>query len=123
MHQILLIQSTEKAFLHKKNVLCPALVTFPNNCYSIQSDLFVQTETCLKSLEGTTQGDLAAMAIYALRITSLLAWLSNLPEKKAKKFPSRQVAFADYLNGVGLLEDLRKWWDLLEEEGRIFRYT
>ena len=26
------------------------------------------------------------MAIYALRITSLLAWLINLPEKKQKRF-------------------------------------
>ena len=39
-----------------------------------------------------------------------------------EKFPSRQVAFVDDLNGVGSLEDLKKWWDLLEQEGGKFDY-
>ena len=62
-----------EAFLHNTKVLCPALATFINNCYSIPSDLFVQGGKPLKSFEGTTQGDPAAMAIYALGITPLLA--------------------------------------------------
>ena len=43
------------------------------------------------------------MAIYALGILPLLAWLRNLSKEKTEKFPSRQVAFADDLNGVGSL--------------------
>ena len=31
-----------EAFLHNTKVLCPALATFINNCYSIPSDLFLQ---------------------------------------------------------------------------------
>ena len=62
-----------EAFFHNTKVLCPALATFINNCCSIPSDLFVQGDKRLKSLEGTTQGDPAAMAIYALVIAPLLA--------------------------------------------------
>ena len=68
-----------EAFLHNTKALCAALATFGfiNNCYSIPSALFVQRGKRLKSLERMTQGDPAAMAIYALGITPLLAWLSN----------------------------------------------
>ena len=45
------------------------------------------------------------MAIYALGIIRLLAWLSNLSKEKTEKFPSREVVFADDLNGVGLLKN------------------
>ena len=78
-----------EAFLHNTKVLCPALATFIDNCYSIPSDLFVQGGKRLKSLEGTTQGDAAAMAIYALQITPLLAWFSNLSKETTEKSPSR----------------------------------
>ena len=97
-----------EAFLHNTKVLCPTLATFINNSYSIPSDLFVQGGKSLKSLEGTTQGDPAAMAIYALGIRPLLVWLSNLSKEKTEKFPSRQVVFADDLKGVGSLENLMK---------------
>ena len=33
-----------------------------------------------------------------------------------------QLAFADDLNGVGSLENLKKWWDLLEQEGGKYGY-
>ena len=42
--------------------------------------------------------------------------------KRKKMFPSRKVAFADDLNGVGSLENLKKWRDLLEQEGGKFRF-
>ena len=118
---MILILSTKKAFLQNTKVLCPALATFINNFYSISSDLFVQGGKRLKSLEQTTQGDPAATAIYVLGITPLLAWLSNFSKEKTEKFPARQVALADDHNGVGSLENLQKWWDLLEQESGEFR--
>ena len=48
------------------------------------------------------------MAIYSLGFKPLLVWLSNLSKEKTERFPSRQVAFADDLNGVGSLENLKK---------------
>ena len=90
-----------EAFLHNTEVLCPDLATFISNFYSIPSDLFVQGGKRLKSLGGTIQGDTAVMAIYALGIIPLLAWLSNLSKEKTEEFPSRQIAFADDLNGLG----------------------
>ena len=97
-----------EASFHNTEVLCPALATFINNCCSIPSDLFVQGGKRLKSLDGTTQGDPAAMAIYAFGIKTLLAWLSNLSKEKTEKFVSRLVAFADDLIGVGSLENLKE---------------
>ena len=97
-----------EAFLLNTNVLCPTLAMFINNCYSIPRDPFAQRGKRLKSSEGTLQGDPAAMAIYALRIIPLLAWLSNFPKENTEKFQSRQVAFEDFLNGVGSLENVKK---------------
>ena len=45
-----------------------------------------------------------------------------MSKEKTEKFPSRQVAFADDLNGLDSLENLKKWWDLLEQEGEKFGY-
>ena len=101
-----------EAFLHNAKVLRPALATFINNCYSITSDLLVQGDKRLKLLDGTTLGDPTAMVLYALGITPLLSWLSNLSKGKTEMFPSRQVAFSDDFNGVGSYKILKKWWDL-----------
>ena len=67
-----------------------------------------------------TQRDPTAMAIYTLGITPLLIWLSRLSKEKTEKFLSRQVAFVDYLNGAASLEKLKKWRDLLKQEGEKF---
>ena len=62
------------------------------------------------------------MAIYFLGNTPLLAWLSNSSKGKTEKFPSKQTAFEDDLNGIGSLKNLKRWRDLLEQEGGKFGY-
>ena len=66
-----------------------------------------------------TQGDAEAIDIYASGITPLWAWLSRLLKEKTEKFSSRQVAYADELNGVDSLQSSKKWWYLLEQEGLV----
>ena len=62
----------------------------------------------LKSSEEMTLRDPEAMAIYALGIAPLLRWLWRLSKVIREHFPARQVTFADDLNGVGPLGNLRK---------------
>ena len=110
-------------FLHNTKILCPSVSTYVNNCYSSPTDLYIQGGRSIKSEEGTTQGDPTAMAIYALGITPLLAWLSKKSNEGNSASASKQVAFADDLNGVGTVESLKKWWSLPEGEGKKFGYN
>ena len=64
-----------EAFLHNTKILYPSISTYISNCYSSPTDLYIQGGRSKKSEEGTTQGDPTAMAIYALGIKPLLAWL------------------------------------------------
>ena len=108
-----------EAFLHNAKILCPSISTYVNNCYSSPADLYIQGGRSIKSEEETTQGDPTEMAIYALGITPLLAWLSKKSSEGNSASASKQVAFADDLNGIGTVESLQKWWSLLEEEKKI----
>ena len=58
------------------------------------------------------------MAIYAVGITPLLAWLNKKSNEGNSTSATKHVAFADDLNGIGTVESLKKWWSLLEEEGK-----
>ena len=112
-----------EAFLHTAKILCPSISTYVSNCYWSPTDLYIQGGRSIKSEEGTTQGDPKAMAIYALGITPLLAWLSKKSNEGNSASASKQVVFADDLNGIGTVESLKKWWSLREEEGKKFGYN
>ena len=60
------------AFLHNIRIICPSLSTFVYNCYSSPTRLFVIGGTEISSSEGTTQGDPAANAIYAVAIIPMI---------------------------------------------------
>ena len=62
------------------------------------------------------------MARYAVGITPLLAWLNKKSNKGNSTSATKHVAFADNLNGIGTVESLKRWWSLLEEEGKKFGY-
>ena len=70
-----------KLFLHNVSVICPEIAVFVRNCYSLPSRLFIIGRSELKSCEGTTQGDPAAMAIYAIAIIPLLLMLVDQAEQ------------------------------------------
>ena len=62
------------------------------------------------------------MAIYALGITPLLAWLSRKSNEGNSASAFEHIAFADDLNGIGTVESLKKWWSLLEGKGTKIDY-
>ena len=93
---VLLIDATNafntvnrNVFLYSVKEICPAILTYVHNCYSLPSRLFV-----IRSEEGKTQGDQTAMAMYAIATIPLIMISLEL----TKKFPNKQtkmVAFAD----------------------------
>ena len=110
-----------KLFLHNVSVICPEIAVFVRNCYSLPLRLFIIGGSELKSCEGTTQGDPAAMAIYAIGIIPLLLMLvdqaEQLPGKKTKS-----VAYTDDFTGAGSIKNLLHWWNTLTTLGPLFGY-
>ena len=68
------------------------------------------------STEGITQGDLLAMAMYALAIVPLIYKL------RINALDVKQVWYADDSTLVGSCEKLRQWWDNVECSGPLFGY-
>ena len=60
------------------------------------------------------------MAIYAIGLTPLIEMLMHLLADFDDNI--KMVAFADDLTGVGHLQSLKNWWDMLCEVGPKFRY-
>ena len=88
-----------EAFLH--NTKIPSISTYISNCYPSPTDLYIQGGRSIKLEEGAKQGDPTAMAIYAIGITPLLVWPSKKSNEANSASASKQVAFADDLNGIG----------------------
>lgn len=110
-----------KAMLHNIGILCPAMKTFAENCYSTSARLFITGGAEIKSNEGTTQGDPVSSSMYAVALTPLLNYLiSQMARKKVTNV--RNVAFADDLNGTGKLQELLHWWKCVCEYGPIIGY-
>ena len=97
--------------MHNLRILCPELAIFTNNCYVAPARLFISGGQSSQR-KGKTQGDPTAMAMYAISILPLLDTRS-----KAKK-----ISFADDFSGVGTIQHLREWWDLIEELGPYIGY-
>ena len=104
-------------FLHNIKVICPPLATFVHNCYALPSRLFVIGGTEIKSSEGTTQGDPASMAIYAIAIIPLILMLLEI------SLPVKSAAYADDLTSAGALKNLKNWWTNLLDLGPKFGYS
>ena len=116
---VLLIDTTNafntvnrNVLLHNVKVICPAISTYVNNCYSLPSRLFVISGAEITSEEGTTQGEPTVMAIYAIAIIPLIMMLLELTEKFLNK-QTKMVAFADDLSAGGSLSNIKKWWKAL----------
>ena len=87
------------------------------NCYSKPSRLFITGGKELNSSEGTTQGDPISMAMYAIGIMPLMTMVMGSMSSCIK-----QIAFADDLTGIGTIDQLKEWWDLIIEHGPYIGY-
>ena len=95
--------------------LCPSLATALINTYRAPSELFVDGDVLL-SQEGTTQGDLLAMPMYALATIPLIRKLKECVTDV------NQVWYADDASGAGKINRLRVWWDHINTLGPKFGY-
>jgi hypothetical protein len=103
-----------------KNIkeLCPPYYRFLNNCYQTPTKLFLSgSGNFIYSEEGATQGDPAAMQMYALSTNPLINKVSLKPEEK-----SVQTWYADDSAACGKLEKLEEWWLKLCEHGPNYGY-
>ena len=89
-----------KLLLHSASVICPEIAVFVRNCYALPSRLLVIVGIELKSCESTTQGDPAAMAIYAIATISLFLMLIDQVEQLPRK-RNKSVAYTDNFTGAG----------------------
>ena len=62
--------------------------------------------------------------LYLIGLTPLLLLLLSQSQDKFDDdiTKNKQMAYADDLNGMGKLKSLRKWWDLLIENGPKYGY-
>ena len=68
--------------------------------------------------EGTTQGDVTAMAMYAVGTRPLI----NTLQERTDASKCQQVWYADDSSAAGKLREIRKWWDVLNEYGPKYGY-
>ena len=92
--------------------ICPAMAHILINTYHNNSCLFVDGQ-CLLSEEGTTQGDPLATAMYAIGTLPLTHRLDGI---------AKQTLYADDSAATSSLEQLRRWWDTLNEIGPLYGY-
>ena len=78
-HAVLLVDATNafnlvnhQDVLHNISILCPSCFTISKNTYGAPIRLFITGDSEFVSIEGTTQGDPLAMAMYAHAVTPLI---------------------------------------------------
>ena len=107
-----------KAMLHNISSTCPLITTFIANCYMEPARLFVAGNHEIKSREGKTQGDPAAVGAYALGVTPLIHFLSNFIFINDHR--SKEVA--DDFTVAGKASEIKAYWDILQQQGPLFGY-
>ena len=98
-----------RAAIHNIKQICPSFHRYLANTYQLPARLIIsgqdgQTDDIL-SEEGSTQGDVPAMAMYAIGTKLLLDKLMSVVDKKRCK----QVWYADYSASGGEIVEIKKW--------------
>ena len=111
-----------KAAIQNIKQLCPPFHQFLANTYQLPAELHINDDTgseCIMSDEGSTQGDVAAMGMYAVGTRPLINILDRHVDNKLCK----QAWYADDSSSGGQLLEMRKWWDELNRAGPKFGYN
>ena len=117
---VLLIDAS-KAFNTVNRILFLHVSVFAKKYYSLPSRLLIIGGSEFNSRVGTTQGDPAATAIYAIAIIPLLLILVD----QADKLPgirTKSVTYADDFSGAGSITNLSHLWNTLTTLGLLFGY-
>jgi len=81
------------------------MYSYLHNRYNTPTMIYLENGDHILSQEGVTQGDNAAMAMYALSTRPLIQTLSNETANNEVK----QVWYANDSSAVGSLAGVRKW--------------
>ena len=118
-----------EASLLNMNIVCPEFQKYLINTYRDPSHLYVNggKGDYILSQEGSTQGDNAAMSMYACSIKPLIDSLSQDSLYAAKinrpAVPkAHQVWYADDSAAAGKLVSILVWWNELVEKGPYLGY-
>ena len=106
------------AALNNVKYICPEFELYLQNTYGLTSNLFLCDDTnheIIKSAEGTTQGDTAAMMMYASCLMPLVISLKDINQVT-------QIFYADDGLGGGTLASVNQWWDKIKQKGPEYGY-
>ena len=110
-----------KLALHNVRQLCSPFYQYLHNTYQEPAKLIVNDQKSVEYLssdDGCTQGDVTAMAFYALGVQPLTKDLSSRTDTKS----CRQMWYADEATAIGKLRGMKDWWDILCELGPGYGY-
>ena len=110
-----------EAAIHNIKQVCPSFYRYLKNTYQLPAKMIINDQTGheeLLSEEGSTQGDVTAMAMYAIGTKPLLDELAEAVDQNDCK----QAWYADDSSGAGKLAVMRKWWDILNSSGPKYGY-
>ena len=98
--------------LYNMRVICPEMYRFLHNTYQQPANLYLGSHI-IKSKEGVTQGDVCAMAMYALAISPLVYDDST---------GAKKIWYADDAGAAGRLEEVLEWWKMLKKRGPSYGF-
>ena len=97
------------------------ILPFLSNTYQVPAKMFINDQEKSDNIwseEGSTQGDVGAMAMYAVGTRPLITALHELTDQSK----CQQVWYADDSSAAGKLREIRKWWDILNDVGPKYGY-
>ena len=88
-------------------MICPEISTFLNNVYKSPTPFYIK-QLVIKSREGTTQGDVAAMQMYSI---------ATKPKVYKDQPNTRKSFYADNRATAETFETIHEWWTSLLAQG------